>query len=81
MDEGLRLRSEALTSQEPGRPTVCDVTSAWDSMNGSDDVRYMTMLESQAALAAMLAGADIVIMRGPAAVDTAIGYGEELADL
>ncbi len=81
MNEGLRLRSEALSSSEPGKPTICDVTSVWDSMDGSDDVRYMTMLESQAALAAMLAGADIVIMRGPAAVDTAIGYGEELADL
>lgn len=83
MCEGLRLRREALSSEESGRPTLCDVTSVWDIPHGDEESEKarMTMLESQAALAAILAGADLIIMRDPAAVDSAIGYGEELADL
>lgn len=83
MEEGLRLRSEALSSETPGRPTICDVTSVWDMSHDIDEagMARMTMLESQAALAAILAGADMIVMRDPAALDSAIGYGEELADL
>lgn len=83
MDEGLRLRSEALSASEPGCPTMCDTTSVWDAPHGTDecDMGRMTMLEAQAALAAILAGADIIVMRDPTALDSAIGYGEELADL
>ena len=46
-------------------------TAAWET----------AMQEAEAALAAMLAGTDIVIVRGPGAADMARVYGEELADL
>ena len=39
------------------------------------------MLEATEALAVMLAGADMLIMKGPGAADMARVYGEELADL
>ena len=39
------------------------------------------MWEAESALAAMLAGADIIFVRGPGAADMARVYGEELADL
>ena len=39
------------------------------------------MMEGEAALAAMLSGADLLIVRGPGAADMARVYGEELADL
>lgn len=80
MDEGLRIRAGSLASDEPGCPTMCDVTSSTDDVPDCEE-GLVNILESQAALAAMLAGADMVVMRNPTAVDTAIGYGEELADL
>ena len=51
----------------------------WD--DGFADERGASMMEGEAALAAMLSGADLLIVRGPGAADMARVYGEELADL
>lgn len=58
---------------------VFDVTPSWPP--GASDARVASMVEAEAALAAMLSGADIVFVRGPGAADMARVYGEELADL
>lgn len=81
---GRTMRSEAILSESPGKPALCDVTGVWDLDSDGDEymrMRRMSMLEAQSALAAMLAGADIIIVRGPGAADMARVYGEELADL
>ena len=64
-------------------PMVADVTCAWehgDAVRG-DDARRISLWEASGALTAMLAGADILIVKGPGAADMARVYGEELADL
>ena len=64
-------------------PILADVTSAWDldtAVHGND-ARRISLWEASGALAAMLAGADILVVRGPGAADMARVYGEELADL
>lgn len=83
-DSGRRMRMEAISSDSPGLPAVCDVTSACDSDIEGDEcirMRRMSMMEAQSALVAMLSGADIIIVRGPGAADMTRVYGEELADL
>lgn len=60
-------------------PIVFDVTPMW--FRGFKDERDASMKEGEAALTAMLHGADVVILRGPGAADMARVYGEELADL
>ncbi len=60
-------------------PTIGNVSSCWD--RGFADARSASMWEGEAALAAMLAGTDIILVRGPGAADMARVYGEELADL
>ncbi len=62
-----------------GRPIVFDATPVWG--RGFADARSASMAEGEAALAAMLCGADAVIVKGPGAADMARVYGEELADL
>lgn len=84
VDSGRRMRMEAISSDSPGLPAICDVTSACDSDVDGDEyvrVRRTSMIEAQSALVAMLSGADIIIVRGPGAADMARVYGEELADL
>ena len=60
-------------------PIAFDVTPVWDE--GFADERGASMMEGEAVLAAMLSGADLLIVRGPGAADMARVYGEELADL
>lgn len=74
------LRESALEGDEGcDAPVVYDATPVWEM--GFDDARGASMTEGEAALTAMLAGADAVIVRGPGAADMARVYGEELADL
>lgn len=86
--EGLRvgvglaeeIRRRALSGERPLRhPVLTDVTGCWDM--GFRDAREASMREAETALAAMLAGTDILLVRGPGAADMARVYGEELADL
>lgn len=62
-----------------GHPILANVTGCWG--RGFPDARAASMWEAETALAAMLAGADIIMVRGPGAADMARVYGEELADL
>jgi CO dehydrogenase/acetyl-CoA synthase gamma subunit (corrinoid Fe-S protein) len=75
-------RMEGLNGVEDAQHTlICDVTGTWD-MHGDDvSARRASMFEASVALAAMMSGADIVVVRGPGAADMARVYGEELADL
>lgn len=76
----LEIRRMGLNGNEAySFPILFDVTSVWS--RGFDNERIATMIESEAALAAMLNGADIVIVKGPVAADMARLYGEDLADL
>ncbi|MDR0198518.1 MAG: hypothetical protein LBI08_02095, partial [Methanomassiliicoccaceae archaeon] len=67
-------------------PMICDATGAWDvgdAVNDEDkelgDVRLrVTWWETMTAMAAIVSGADIVIMRGPGAADMVMGYADEL---
>ena len=78
--EALAIRTGGLSGEE-GRthPMMADVRGCWD--RGFRDAREASMWEAESALAAMLAGADILIVRGPGAADMTRVYGEELADL
>lgn len=60
-------------------PIMFDATPVWGRR--PDDMREITIMEAEAALTAMMCGADAIIMRGPGAADMARVYGEELADL
>ncbi len=74
------VRRRALEGERSLRhPTICNVSGCWES--GFSDARSASMWEAEAALSAMLAGTDILIVRGPGAADMARVYGEELADL
>lgn len=74
------VRERALSGEASLRhPTIADVTCCWNE--GFSDAREASMWEGEAALATMLAGADMIIVRGPGAADMARVYGEELADL
>lgn len=74
------LREDALEGNEScDSPIIYDATPVWEM--GFDDARGASMIEGEAALTAMLSGADAVIVRGPGAADMARVYGEELADL
>ena len=74
------IRSRALSGDSGlDHPVMADVTGCWD--RGFSDAREASMWEAESALAAMLAGADILVVRGPGAADMARVYGEELADL
>lgn len=74
------VRRRALNDDTTLRhPTMCSTVRCWDA--GFPDARVASMWEAEAALAAMMAGTDILIVRGPGAADMARVYGEELADL
>ena len=74
------IRRRALSGEEALRhPTLGNVTGCWK--RGFEDARAASMWEAEAALAAMMSGADILVVRGPGAADMARVYGEELADL
>ncbi|MBE6528118.1 MAG: hypothetical protein E7Z64_02960 [Thermoplasmata archaeon] len=62
-------------------PVVCDVSPTWEQHRSDVSVRMATMCESTVALAVMMSGADVIIVKGPGAADMARVYGEELADL
>ena len=75
-------RSRGLSGDRTcSNPIIIDVTYAWDALDEGWDARRASMLEATEALAVMLAGADMLIMKGPGAADMARVYGEELADL
>jgi len=82
-----RIRLAALSNDRMLQiPMICDATGAWDvgdAVNDEDkelgDVRSrVTWWEAMTAMAAMVSGADIVIMRGPGAADMILGYADEL---
>lgn len=74
------LRRRALSGDDAvDHPIIADVTGCWS--RGFGDARSASMWEAESALAAMLAGADVIVVRGPGAADMARVYGEELADL
>jgi acetyl-CoA decarbonylase/synthase complex subunit delta len=82
-----RIRSAALSNDKMLQmPMICDATGAWDvgdAVNDEDpelgDVaRRVTWWETMTAMAAIVSGADIVIIRNPNAADMIIGYADEL---
>ena len=82
-----RIRLAALSGDKMLQmPMVCDATAAWsvgDATNDEDptlgDVTHRaTWWEAMTALAAMVSGADIVMIRGPGAADMILGYADEL---
>lgn len=75
-----KVREMALAGNAALRhPAMADASCCWKM--DLRDAREASMREAEAALAAMLSGADILLMRGPGAADMARVYGEELADL
>jgi len=60
---------------------LCDVSPTWDAHGADVSARRASMQEATLALAVMMAGADIIVVKGPGAADMARVYGEELADL
>jgi len=60
---------------------LCDVSTSWEAHGEEVSARRASMHEATLALTVMMAGADIVIVKGPGAADMARVYGEELADL
>ncbi|MDR0198545.1 MAG: hypothetical protein LBI08_02245 [Methanomassiliicoccaceae archaeon] len=82
-----RIRIAALSNDRMLQiPMICDATGAWDvgdavkdDDGGLGDVRSrVTWWEAMTAMAAIVSGADIVIMRGPGAADMIMGYADEL---
>jgi len=82
-----RIRLAALSNDKMLQiPVICDATGAWDvgdAVNDEDeslgDVKHrVTWWETMTAMAAIVSGADIVIMRGPGAADMILGYADEL---
>jgi len=82
-----RIRLAALSNDKMLQiPIICDATGAWDvgdAVNDEDerlgDVKCrVTWWETMTAMAAIVSGADIVIMRGPGAADMIMGYADEL---
>ena len=60
---------------------ICDVTPSWDAHGEDVTARRASMHEASVALAVMMSGADVVVVKGPGAADMARVFGEELADL
>ncbi len=80
MKRAEKVRERALGGNAALRhPAMADTSCCWKK--GFEDAREASMWEAEAALAAMLSGADMILMRGPGAADMARVYGEELADL
>ena len=84
IDSGTKMRMDAIHSDLPGIPAICDVTEVCERDVDGDEymrTRRISMLEAQSALIAMLSGADMIIVRGPGSADMTRVYGEELANL
>lgn len=70
-------------------PVICDCTSAWDVNDATcdddgtmgDALHRATWWETITAMAAMISGSDIVIMRGAAAADMTLVYAKELTEV
>ncbi|MDY0293239.1 MAG: acetyl-CoA decarbonylase/synthase complex subunit delta [Candidatus Methanomethylophilaceae archaeon] len=84
-----RIRLAALSGDGMlQQPMLCDTTSAWDVGDATsqddpalgDPVHRATWWEVMSALAAMMSGADILVMRGPAAADMVKVYAAELTE-
>jgi CO dehydrogenase/acetyl-CoA synthase gamma subunit (corrinoid Fe-S protein) len=60
---------------------ICDVTPSWDAHGEDVTARRASMHEATVALAVMMSGADMIVVKGPGAADMARVFGEELADL
>ena len=81
-----RIRIAALSGDTMLQmPMICDATGAWnvgdaviDDNNLGDAKNRVTWWEAMTAMAAIVSGADIVIMRGPGAADMILGYADEL---
>lgn len=82
-----RIRLAALSGDKMLQmPIICDATGAWDvgdAVNAEDDAlgdvrNRVTWWEAMTAMAAIVSGADIVVMRGPGAADMIMGYADEL---
>lgn len=85
-----RIRLAALAGDKMLQmPMVCDATTAWsvgdatseDDPSLGDASLRATWWEAITAMSAMVSGADIVIMRGPGAVDMVKGYADELTEV
>ncbi len=75
--KAMDIRMDALNGKGCAAPIIFDVTPVW--RDGFRSASGATVVEGQAALAAMLHGADVIIVKGPGAMDMALMYGEELA--
>jgi len=79
-----RIRLAALSNDKMLQiPMICDATGSWDvgdAVNDElDNVKgRVTWWEAMTAMAAMVSGADIIIMRNPGAADMIMGYADEL---
>lgn len=82
-----RIRLAALSGDRMLQvPMVCDCTGAWDVADAvstddpslGDAKHRVAWWEAMTALAAMLSGADVLIVRGPGAADMTRVYAEEL---
>ena len=82
-----RIRISALMGDKMLQlPIVCDCTGAWDVSDATNDEDpslgdpkfRATWWEAITALAAIISGADIIIMRGPGAADMLKGYCDDL---
>jgi CO dehydrogenase/acetyl-CoA synthase delta subunit len=78
-----RIRADALEGHGDSSPIICDVASSWSSERDPrvDFTHQATWTEALAALAAMTAGADMIIIKGAASADMAKVYAEELAEV
>jgi len=85
-----RIRLAALNGDKMLQmPIVCDATASWgvgdatseDDPSIGDVVLRATWWEAITAMAAMVSGADIVIMRGPGAADMMKVYADELTEV
>ena len=82
-DRIMSYREDGLLGMEGfGHNIVCDVSTTWyEDEEIFLPARVGTMAEATAALTAMMAGADVIIVKSPGSADMARVYGEELADL
>jgi len=82
MDRISSYRLDGLNGlEDSGHTIICDVTPSWDAHGEDVTARMASMHEATVALAVMMSGADLVVMKGPGAADMVRVYGEELADL
>ena len=85
-----RIRIAALNGDKMLQiPMVCDCTASWDVNDATcdddgtlgDPVCRCTLWEAITGLSAMMSGADILIVRGPAAADMLRVYAEDLTEV